>query len=178
MLCIHYRVGVIVIGNCNWSQSITSSQVIVITISRCSEIVIDYLVNIIVISDYFHNYTRCNIYHVISCQKYGLVCKAKVNNRTDLLIDRLLSCLYKWRFVSSLVLWAWKGNVLKHYFRCCLYYNSYKQAFQINLCCFQMVKPKIVTHAASMTSFWHHRLNYSCKWSRLASSQMTSSQLN
>ena len=156
----------------------TGSQVIVIAISRCNIIIIDYIVNVIIISDYFHDYTRCLIiYHVISCQRYGLVCKAKDNNRTDLPIDGLLSYLYTWWFVSLFVLWTWKENVLKHCFRCCHYYKSYKQAFQINLCCFHTVKPKIVTHAASMTSFWHCRFNYSFKRSWLACSWMANSQL-
>jgi len=60
-------------------------------------IIIHYIVNLIVVSDYFHAYTRCLIiiiYHVISCQRYGLVFKAKDNNRTDLPIHRLLSYLY------------------------------------------------------------------------------------
>ena len=34
------------------------------------------------------------IYHVISSQRYCLVCKAKDNTRTDLPIDGLLSYLY------------------------------------------------------------------------------------
>ena len=46
---VNIRVGVIVI-DCN--------QIIVIAISRCNVIVIDYIVNVIVINDYFHDYTR------------------------------------------------------------------------------------------------------------------------
>jgi len=60
---------------------------------------------------------------------------------------------------------------------CCHYYESYKQAFQINSCCFNMVKPmKLVTQAAIMASFWHCCFNYSFKRPWLASSRMTSSQ--
>ena len=33
------------------------------------------------------------MYRAISCQGYGLICKAKVNTRTDLSIDGLLSYL-------------------------------------------------------------------------------------
>jgi len=59
-----------------------------IAISRYNIIVIDYIVNVIIISDFFHDYTRyLIIYHVIPCQRYGLACKAKNNNRTDLPID-------------------------------------------------------------------------------------------
>jgi len=140
------------------------------------------------------------IYHVISCQIYGLVCKAKDNNRTDLPIvclffgenpqavaysvqplclsgwetssptthrgavrkdgaeilpiDGLLSYLYTWWFVSLLLLWTWKENVSKHCFRCCSYYKSYKQAFQINWCCFHMVKPNLVTKPAIVHGFF------------------------
>ena len=57
--------------------------------------------NIIVISDYFHDYIRCLIsYHVISCQRYGLVCKVKDNYRNDLPIDWLLSYLYTYDDLS------------------------------------------------------------------------------
>jgi len=85
-------------------QSITWFQVIII--SRCNIII--YVVNVIVISRCFHDYTRCLIiYHVISCRRYGLVGKAKDNNRTDLLIDWLRSYLYTWLFVSLLVRWKW-----------------------------------------------------------------------
>ena len=45
---------------------------------------IDYIVNVIIISDYFQDYTRyLIIYHVISCQRYGLVCEAKYNYKAD-----------------------------------------------------------------------------------------------
>jgi len=94
------------------------------------------------------------IYHVISCPRYGLVYKAKDNNITDLPINRLSSYLYTWWFVSLFVLWTWKGNVLKHCFRCYLYYKSYKQAFQTNLCCFHTVKHKLVTQPAMVHDFF------------------------
>ena len=45
-------------------------------------------------------------------------------------------------------LWTLKENVLKHCFRCCCYYKSYKQAFQMNWCWFHTVKPKLVTQPA------------------------------
>ena len=86
------RVGVIWIGNRNQFEPITWSHVIIIVItnSRCNAIiiVIDYIVNVIIISDYFHDYTRCLIiYNGILCKRYGLVCKAKDNNITDLPVD-------------------------------------------------------------------------------------------
>ena len=82
------------------------------------------------------------------------VYKAKDNNTTDLSIDGLLSYLNTWWFVSLFVLWTWKDNVLKHCFRCCRYYKSYKQAFQINLCLFHKVKPKLVTQSAIVHDFF------------------------
>jgi len=94
-----------------------------------------------------------DIYHAISCLRYGLVCKAKDNTRTNLPIDRLLSNLYTWWFVSLFVLWIWKENVLKHCFNCC-YYKRYKQAFQINSCYFHTDKPKLVTQPAIVHGFF------------------------
>ena len=94
------------------------------------------------------------ICHVISCQRYDLVCKEKVNNRTDLPIDGLLSYLYTWWFVTLFDLWTWKENVLKHRFRSCPYYKSYKHAFQMNWCCFHMVKLKLVTQPAIVHGFF------------------------
>ena len=81
------------------------------------------------------------IYHAISCQRYGLVCKAKVNNQ---LIYPLTDCYHIyiwWWFVSLFVLRTWKDNVLKY----CCNYKSYTQAVQISSCCFHTVKPKLVT---------------------------------
>ena len=74
-----------VLGQCELVKTV----VMAIAISSCNVIVIDYIVNVIVTSDYFHDYTRCLylcIMLIISCQRsrYGLVCKAKDNNRTDL----------------------------------------------------------------------------------------------
>ena len=66
-------------------------MVMLFAISRCKLIVIDYIVNVIVISDYFHDYTIFTMYIM---PEIWLVCKAKDNNRTDLPIDRLLSYLY------------------------------------------------------------------------------------
>jgi len=41
---------------------------------QCNVIITDYIVNVIIISYYFHDYTRCLIiYHAISCQRCGLV---------------------------------------------------------------------------------------------------------
>jgi len=94
------------------------------------------------------------ICHAISSQRYGLVCKAKVNTWTDLPIDWLLSYLYTWWFLSLFVLWTWKDNVLKHCFRCCRYYKSYKETFQMNSCCFHTVKPKLVTQSANVHDFF------------------------
>jgi len=97
-------------------------------------------------SNYFHNYTNCLIiYHTLSCQRYGFVCKAKYNNRTDL---PLTSCCHIYiGFMNK------KENVLKHCFRCCCYYKSKKQAFHINLCCFHTVKPKLVSCPAIVHGF-------------------------
>ena len=53
--------------------------------------------------------------HVISCQIYGLVCRVKYRNRTDLRIVGLVSCLYTLLFASLLVLWTWKENVRSKY---------------------------------------------------------------
>ena len=133
--------------------SITRSHVILIPFSRFNVILIEYIVNVILISDYFHSFTRhFIIYHVISCQRCGLVYKGKDNNRTDLPIDGLLSYVYTWWFVS--LLGSMKGRcVVKYCFRCCRYYKSYKQAFQISSCCVRMVKPKLVTQPAIMHVF-------------------------
>ena len=85
---------VIEIGNRNRLYSITWFQVIVFVIvtaiSRCNVIVIDYNVNVIITSDYFHDYTKI-IYHFISCQRYGVVWKQKYDNITNLPIDVVIS---------------------------------------------------------------------------------------
>jgi len=50
-----------------------------------------YIVNIIVTSKYFHNYTRCLIIcYGISCQRYGLVCMQKIT--IELIYPLMDSC--------------------------------------------------------------------------------------
>jgi len=55
--------------------SITLFLLIVMGISRCNVIVIviDYIVNVIVISYYFHDYTRCLIINMLYHAR-GMVC--------------------------------------------------------------------------------------------------------
>jgi len=88
--------------------------------------------------------SRLYKYHAISCQRYGWYVSQKLPPNW-FTIDGLLSYLYTWWFVSLFVLWTWKGNVLKHCFRWCRYWKSYKQAFQIKSCSMSALSTKCTT---------------------------------
>ena len=62
--------------------------------------------NVILISDYFQNNTKCLIiYHVISCQICGLVCKGKYNNITD---NLLTDCCHIYTHDNLSVYWFYE----------------------------------------------------------------------
>ena len=154
---------------------ITWSQVIVISTSRWNGIVINYTINVIVISDYFHDDTFTRyliIYHV-----RDKVCYIRQNIRIELIYP-FTDCfhIYMHDDLSVYLFYEICWNTASDVASVISYINGH---FRLIPCCFNLVKPKLITQPAIVYGFSvTPSFNSSSKQSWLASNWMTSSQLN
>jgi len=133
----------------------SNAIVIVITISRCNVIVIDYIVNVIIISDYYHDYTRCLIiYHVISVKYIVWYVRQKL---TKELICLLTDCchiythddmsVYLFYEHESKMCWNSGSDVAA-------IISHINRRSRLSHVIFTWFKPKLVTHRAIVHDFF------------------------